>query len=380
MNNRGAGLTLALLSVLVMALMGAAVYALTRALARESVYVKRSAQAQAIAEAGVEDAMLQLLLNRNWRTGFTNKPFAGGSYTVTLSTDLTNPWVFSTGYSVPIPSLRGPAVRTVTARAILTAGFANYSKSSFTVSGIVDSYDYRVNADPKTFGSQAEVWSDSNVVTSGGTTRIFGNVKYIWPPAPGLVSGTVIQATNTKNIAILDGSPYLAANDNATCCNPQTIYDAATMKILVPTATNATIAPGVYYFKGMDIFGRLRADTDKNNDLSVTIYLEGNLNVSSNDKNKGLENKDKKPALFLINGQGGYSFVFAALKNPLHALIHAPEDHIRNDQEIYGKILGKSVNITTNAKLHFDISNFSPEEAKGTRWVSGSWALSYDRQ
>ena len=46
-----------------------------------------AARAQYLAEAGVQDAMSELLLEPSWRTGFTDKEFplgSGHTYTVTL--------------------------------------------------------------------------------------------------------------------------------------------------------------------------------------------------------------------------------------------------------------------------------------------------------
>lgn len=44
-----------------------------------------SLRALYIAEAGVEDAMYELTQDKNWNDGFTNKAFAGETYTVTIT-------------------------------------------------------------------------------------------------------------------------------------------------------------------------------------------------------------------------------------------------------------------------------------------------------
>jgi type II secretory pathway component PulK len=44
-----------------------------------------AAQALAVAEAGLNDALAQIRTNASWQAGFTNKSFAGGTYTVTVS-------------------------------------------------------------------------------------------------------------------------------------------------------------------------------------------------------------------------------------------------------------------------------------------------------
>lgn len=46
-----------------------------------------------IAEAGIEDALYELTLDSNWNAGFTNKAFAGETYTVTLTGAAPNPRV-----------------------------------------------------------------------------------------------------------------------------------------------------------------------------------------------------------------------------------------------------------------------------------------------
>lgn len=43
------------------------------------------AQALATAEAGLNDAMAQLRLDRGWHSGFVGKPFNGGAYTVVVN-------------------------------------------------------------------------------------------------------------------------------------------------------------------------------------------------------------------------------------------------------------------------------------------------------
>ena len=44
----------------------------------------RAAQAMAVAEAGVNDAMAQLRADADWRDGFLDKPFDRGSYSVSI--------------------------------------------------------------------------------------------------------------------------------------------------------------------------------------------------------------------------------------------------------------------------------------------------------
>jgi Tfp pilus assembly protein PilX len=65
-------------------------------LMRNQIY---AAQALAIAEAGLNDAFSELRVDRDWDSGFSNKVFEDGSYTVTVSGSLPDLTIESTGTS-----------------------------------------------------------------------------------------------------------------------------------------------------------------------------------------------------------------------------------------------------------------------------------------
>jgi len=56
-------------------------------------------EAQATAEAGLNDAFSELRFDSSWTTGFSSKSFNGGSYTVTVSGTLPDLTITSTGTS-----------------------------------------------------------------------------------------------------------------------------------------------------------------------------------------------------------------------------------------------------------------------------------------
>lgn len=60
----------------------------------------RAAEALAVAEAGLNDALAQLRANAAWRAGFAAKPFVDGAYTVTVEgSQITSVGTSSQGYS-----------------------------------------------------------------------------------------------------------------------------------------------------------------------------------------------------------------------------------------------------------------------------------------
>jgi Tfp pilus assembly protein PilX len=65
-------------------------------LMRNQIY---AAEAQAIAEAGLNVAFAEIRKDSSWATGYTDKSFNGGLYTVTVSGTLPNLTITSTGNS-----------------------------------------------------------------------------------------------------------------------------------------------------------------------------------------------------------------------------------------------------------------------------------------
>jgi len=72
-----------------------------------------AARALAIAEAGLNDAFAQIRIDNDWDDGFDDKPFDGGSYTVTVTGALPNLTIESTGTSAQGFVARGEADVTV---------------------------------------------------------------------------------------------------------------------------------------------------------------------------------------------------------------------------------------------------------------------------
>jgi Tfp pilus assembly protein PilX len=112
---KGSGLVMSLMATAMFAIVSVTIYSTLHYLSRESIYYMRAAQAQEEAEAGLEDALLQLRLDQSWHAGFKAKPLGDGSYTVTLSADIP-PTVTSTGYSAPISGF-GDVARTIQVKA-----------------------------------------------------------------------------------------------------------------------------------------------------------------------------------------------------------------------------------------------------------------------
>jgi len=94
--------TVLLITVFVVALLSAVVIGMLQ-VTTEEIQVMRnqiySTQALATSEAGLNDAFAELRADSSWTTGFTDKPFYDGSYTVTVAGALPNLTITSTGTS-----------------------------------------------------------------------------------------------------------------------------------------------------------------------------------------------------------------------------------------------------------------------------------------
>ena len=63
----------------------------------------RAAEALAIAEAGLNDALAQLRSDPEWDTGFAGKSFSGGTYTVTVGgSKITSVGVSAQGFTAKV--------------------------------------------------------------------------------------------------------------------------------------------------------------------------------------------------------------------------------------------------------------------------------------
>ena len=88
------------MTVFIVALLSAVVIGMLQ-LNTEEIQLMRNhvytAEALAIAEAGLNDAFAELRSDANWSVGFTNKAFEDGSYTVVVSGSPPNLTIESTG-------------------------------------------------------------------------------------------------------------------------------------------------------------------------------------------------------------------------------------------------------------------------------------------
>lgn len=386
----GSTLVLNVLIMAVFAMTAVIVYASARSQVHAVVHDAREAQAQAIAEAGLEDAMHGVYMNPMWRTGFVQKPFAGGYYTVTLSS-ADPPFIVSTGYSAPL-LLTGRAVKTVSAQIEFAAGACPYAVMAagnggggVVIDGKADAYDITATLTPSTteFTDGATVRSNNTVVVGGlacPPAHVLGDVTHVsGGPSPACVTGSITATTTTLNVA---DYPEPAVNDNLTGINPSSAYSGGmAQKLDVNAGQTVTLGTGTFVFKQINIAGTgiLNVDTSSG---AVTIYLKNNLNATAGCQ---INNLSKIPSRFRFLGINGGNFVRLRCATPLHAYLEGNQANFELAQELYGHFCSNRVEISSATgavgMLHYDLGGGGlVDHVRWTTGVNGSWTESYTRQ
>lgn len=386
--NDGSTLVLNVLVMAVFAMTAVIVYASARSQVKAVVHDAREAQAQAIAEAGLEDAMHGVYLDPLWRTGFTQKPFAGGYYTVTLSTAVP-PYILSTGYSAPL-LLTGRVVKTVGALVEYTAGACPYAVmaagngggAAVVIDGKVDAYDITTTLTPSAteFTTGANVRSNKSVSVGGAAcppARLLGDVLHVsGGPAAACVAGTITATTTT---VIVYDFPEPGTNDNLTGITPSSAYSGGmAQKLDVNAGQTVTLSTGVYVFKQINIAGTgvLNVQTSSG---TVAVYLKNNFNASSG---CSINNLSKVPARFHFYGINGGNQVRLNCATPLHAYLEGSQSNFQLAQEMYGHFCSDKVDISSATgavgMLHYDLGGGGL--TSHVKYAAGTWIESYARQ
>ncbi len=380
-DRRGSTLVINILTVTIFALLAGVVWVSARSQVKTSVYQTRQYQAQALAEAGLEDALAELREDASWRTGFTDKPFGDGTYTVTLSTN-SPPMVVSTGYSKSIFGF-GAAVKTVSAQTALVEGACPYAiagNGPISIGGTINKYDPSVTLTPSTteFTNGADVRSNTSISFTGAAcppVKIRGEAVYM----SGTVTSSCVEegvTLTTEPVTVPSDSCSTCStiNDNLTKLTPGSVYNDAAHKLTIGTSDVATMLPGKYYFRVVSIRGILNVDTTSG---TVTIYIEpGTFSTFSGCQ---INNLSKVPQRlkFVDLTNSGHTLEFRC-STPLHAYLEGSFARTDLYQEFYGHFCSDRVTVDATGSVHYDGSSLT--HAAWTVGSAGSWKESYLRQ
>lgn len=383
----GSTLILNFLVMTVFAMTAVVVYAAAKSQIRAVVHDAREAEAQAIAEGGLEDALHGLYLDPQWRAGYAAKPFADGFYTVTLTT-AASPVIASTGYSSSL-LLLGRAVKTVTATAVIVSSGAPGKAivaNGLSIVGNVDAYNPSVSLTPSSasFTSGAVIWSNGGIDTNRAACppiHVLGDASY-FTTAPGAacVSGGIDHSTYTIALTGVPCGNCQTVNNNLAGISPSSAYNVSAMKLTVSAGQTVTLSSGTYFFTQVFINGNgiLNVDTTTG---PVKIFYNNKWQESSS---CAVNNLSKIPSRLLISDIAVSSHkVDLSCPAPLHAYMEGGTTHftLHSPTEVYGHIFADIVTIDDGAKLHFDLgAGVTVSHVAWTTGAAGSWAESYQRQ
>jgi len=380
----GSTLVLNVLVMTVFAMTAVIVYASAKSQVTTVVRDARETQAQAIAEAGLEDALHGIYLNPTWRTGFTQKPFAGGFYTVTLTT-ADPPFIVSTGYSSAL-LLAGRSVKTVSALVEYSAGACPYAvmaHKALEIEGRVDAYDITTTLTPSAtqFTTGANVRSNNGVSVTGVAcppAHVYGDIIAQGSvPSGACATGTVSLSTITLPLAPVS-SP--GSNDNLTGVSPSSALGNGNPPTLTIAAnTTVTLSSGTYFFNNLDIKsnGILNVQTSSG---AVAIYLNNQFKTAGGCQ---INNLSKIPARLHFYSTSPGNTVVLNCVTPFHAYLEGSQAQFRLAQELYGHFCADSVKISSDTtdgygRVHYDLGGGGLIDH--VKYSAGTWTESYARQ
>jgi len=130
--------------------------------------------------------------------------------------------------------------------------------------------------------------------------------------------------------------------------------------LVINNGRNVTLESGVYSVRDLKVAGGSRLSING----EVTIYVERELRLD-NGTFSNTDGSHNLPSDFqLLVGSGP---VTLAGGQQLHGVIYAPEAAvtINNNAEFFGSIVGKSLTLAGNAKLHLDEALLDDEDSSG---------------
>ncbi|MBI5623589.1 MAG: hypothetical protein HY924_07415 [Elusimicrobia bacterium] len=373
---RGAGLVLALVILLITGILAAAAASAVKTLMRDSLYQGRALEAQALAETGGEAALARLSRDRAWRQGFRGKGFSKGSFDVTLSSG-PNPVVTATGLARPLVPF-GRTRRTVSFRVRLlpvpSMPYAAAAEESLLIMAgraAVDSYDSRSDKAPAEFGRHGDVATNRDLAVAGSGEAVLGDATYRTggEPPPDAVSGAVQRVLEPFPMPLEDGSAFAEDHDNLSGIAPSALYDPGRRSLTVPAGSTAAIRSGVYHLASLRVDGTLRA---RISDGPVVIFVAGYLRVSG-----AIENPSRIPANLILYGvKAGETWTFSG-SAPLHGVVYAPLAEVVVGQTVFGALAAKKLSLLSGS-IHYDLA-LRGAKSGFPRLVPGTWTAGLRR-
>lgn len=293
-------------------ILGATVYALTRAEMQSSVYQAKRTAAFYTAEAGLQDA-LQASATSMWTQGFTNKKFMSGFYTVLVDTT-TNPITLTSKGWVSGGSPGKTVQALVKVKLEINTIALNYALVS-TAGGITLKNNSTINGNMSSAGGYNTA---GNATINGSTTSVVPpalNPVIPKPPNPC----NYVSTMTSLGPCYVDGDLTIAINKSVTLTGTLYVTGKLTM-----SNNNTMLGLAAVYVGGDFTLSNNSVIGDSSTINSPFIYAPG-------------------PGIVDISNNGASSYV----------VIYAPgrDVTLRNNAVMSGSITGRSAVVWNNGMV-----------------------------
>jgi hypothetical protein len=362
-SEKGSSMVLAILIMGVLVITTLSTALMLNTLKREAVYQQGLLMAEAEAQSGMEDALVQLEGGANWRSSFsiTKKALKTGYYTVEIST-FSHPTITATGYGFamspdrpfrsvemdvqpfPIPQISS---------AIVTNG--NFLLNDGV--SYVDAYSSDISTSPTSFFTSSAVVEASGISWGGNTepTAVKGNCYYTSSRgAKQNCNGAYPNSIASITVSTFNGSAYASDNDNLLM-EPTTYLDNNSPQNFNQNVDSSvvTIPTGVYYvhnFWANDTTGASIIVDNRNG--PVIILYTGSVQIQ-----EPITNMSGYPADLVFYGQGGTGVTIdPAVSYNYYAVFEINGNFNLYSATVFGGLYSWSGNVTIN-------NNYGPGSA-----------------
>ena len=391
MNKKGSMLILTIFVVVILLILGAALIA--RSISEHNLAKKylESTHAFWAAEAGANRALKELRSNYNQSgTGLWLSSMGEGEYSVDVVIEGQNRRVTAHGF---IPSMSGARtqrsievlIKSQYASAFRYAAFANNSVT-LNSNAKTDSYDSSLGAyDPNNPNHNGDVGTNGTSVVLDSNAQIDGDTGTGPGGSVTLESNAVVtgQITNDINrelssvevpsslVNLGSGGNYSENSGSHTISSGDYQYNSFTLdsnaEVIIDGQVNL-------YLTAADISFNLESNSEikLNPGAKLIIYVDGKYGVNSNAKVNagGLPTNVIVYSTYSGSGDG----VGLDSNGDFNGAIYAPDARIslNSNAKVYGSVVGKTVDIDSNAKIHYD-ENLVNVESGLIRYVVQSW-------
>jgi hypothetical protein len=358
-NNRGIVVIVSLGLVVLLSTLGSSL--LTRSL-NESRIGRRSLtlhRAFYMAEAGLDQALLNLRTPADAADDVTSGALLTGTYAVDAPVSLSSMvWqVTSHGYSDG-EHRRVQATVQLTPQSVFQ--FALFGDQIVSVSGsaITDSYDSRDGAyDEDDAGHNGDIGTNS---TGAGGIAVGGSIFVDGQVAVGAGAADPETVVTGYDPAFITGGTSPPSDTQDVVAQSQTFPMPAVTLPGGLTCTDATIggnstvtlASGTYCYNNLTIQGGGTLTTDG----EVTIYLIGSFNAQGN-SSYGVPS-DPSRMIMLVTPSGDATIEQGSItgSTEFYGAIYAPEStiNITGNANVFGSIIAERINMTGSAAIHYD--------------------------